>query len=72
MLSLYASRFERLFQRALHKMNRLTQRNLRQMVHIRLDDAGDTRITAGGLRIIHQDNRLAVMRHLNHARQQAM
>ncbi|CSP52265.1 Uncharacterised protein [Shigella sonnei] len=49
-------------------MNRLTERNLRQMVHISLNDTGNTRVTIGGLCVVHQHNRLPVMWHLHHAR----
>lgn len=34
-------------------MDRLTQRNLRQLVHIGFNNARYTRIAAGGLRIVH-------------------
>ena len=64
--------FQCLLQRTLHKMNWLTERNLRQMVAIRFDNAGNTRISSRGLRIVHQHNRLAVMRHLHHTRQQTV
>ncbi len=53
-------------------MDRLPQRDLRQLVHIGIDNAGDPRIAAGGLRVVHQHNGLAVVRHLHHARQQAV
>ena len=53
-------------------MDRFAETDLRQVVEIGLDHAGDTRVTAGGLRIGHQHDRLAVVRHLHHAGQQAV
>ncbi|MNO07416.1 hypothetical protein D3C81_2295910 [compost metagenome] len=53
-------------------MDRLSQRDLRQLIHISLDNAGNTRVAAGGLSIVHQYNRLTVVWNLYHARQQAM
>ncbi|SAJ03304.1 Uncharacterised protein [Enterobacter cloacae] len=53
-------------------MNGLAERNLRQMVAIRFDNAGNTRISPRGLRIVHQYDGLPVARHLNHPGQQTM
>ena len=65
-------RFQRLLQRTLNKVNGLAERDLRQMVHVCLDYAGNARIAAGRLGIVHQYNRLTVVRNLNHARQQTV
>ncbi len=53
-------------------MDRLPKWGLCQVVHIGLNDAGDPWIPPGGLRIVHQHDRLPVVRHLNDARQQTV
>ncbi|MNC57051.1 hypothetical protein D3C75_1066830 [compost metagenome] len=63
---LLATRFQRFLKRALHKMHGFAESYLRQVKHIGFDYAGDSRIAAGCLSIVHQYNRLPVVRHLNH------
>lgn len=60
----------RLRQGAGNKVDSLAQTDLRQMIEIGLDHTGNARVTAGSLRVGHQHDWLAVMRHLHHARQQ--